>query len=134
MAATPHLPSQVPIDGYGNGGFRFAGMSHRGSLLCLPSGIWAWAVAAPDAIDDTALAPVFAEASAIGFFILGAGEAAWALPEPLRWRFREHRIGIEVMATGAALRTYNIMLGENRRVGAGLLAVSRARTPGDPQR
>lgn len=30
-------PYQVPIDAYGNGGFRFADMSHKGSLLCLPS-------------------------------------------------------------------------------------------------
>ena len=43
---TPHLPRRATIEGYGKGGFRFAGMSHRGSLLCLPSGIWAWPVAA----------------------------------------------------------------------------------------
>ena len=35
----------APIEAYGKGGFRFAGMSHRGSLLCLPDGIWAWPVA-----------------------------------------------------------------------------------------
>ena len=50
-AETPHLPRRAPIDGYGKGGFRFAGMSHRGSLLCLPSGIWAWPVAQPAEID-----------------------------------------------------------------------------------
>src|SRR5499433_3517552 len=43
-----HLPNPAPIDAYGNGGFRFAGMSHRGSLLCLPSGIYAWDVKAAD--------------------------------------------------------------------------------------
>ncbi len=43
-ADAPHLPRPVPIDAYGNGGFRFGGMSHRGSLLCLPDGIWAWPV------------------------------------------------------------------------------------------
>ena len=40
----PHLPRPAPIESYGNGGFRFAGMSHRGSLLCLPDGSWAWPV------------------------------------------------------------------------------------------
>ncbi len=40
----PHLPLRVPVEGYGKGGFRFGGMSHRGSLLCLPSGLWAWPV------------------------------------------------------------------------------------------
>ena len=44
-ADAPHLPRPAPIDAYGNGGFRFAGMSHRGSILCLPDGIWAWPVA-----------------------------------------------------------------------------------------
>ena len=40
----PHLPTPAPIDAYGNGGFRFGGMSHRGSLLCFPDGVWAWPV------------------------------------------------------------------------------------------
>ena len=45
MVEQPHLPRQALIDTHGNGGFRFAGMSHRGSLLCLPDGIWAWPIA-----------------------------------------------------------------------------------------
>jgi len=119
----PHLPGRALIDAYGNGGFRFADMSHRGSLLCLPSGIWAWPVAAPDEIDEAALAPVFAEASDIDMFLLGTGPIPWVLPEALRWRFRDHRIAVDMMATGPAVRTYNIVLGENRRAAAGLIAV-----------
>jgi uncharacterized protein len=120
----PHLPRQAPIDAYGNGGFRFAGLSHRGSLLCLPSGIWAWPPATATEIDEVALLPIFAEASAIELFLLGVGAGMWLLPETLRRQFKEHRVVIEVMTTGAAVRTYNIVLGENRRVGAGLIAVS----------
>ena len=90
-AATPHLPHRAPIDGYGKGGFSFAGMSHRGSLLCLPSGIWAWPVAQPSDIDEAALAPVFAEASDIGLFLLGAGRDAWIMPDPLRLVFVTRR-------------------------------------------
>jgi len=119
----PHLPHQVAIDAYGSGGFRFGGMSHRGSLLCLPSGIWAWSVAAPQEITETNLAPVFAEAEAIELFVVGSGPDLRPLPEALRWRLRDYRIGLEVMATGAAVRTYNILIGENRRVAAGLIAV-----------
>ena len=37
------LPGQHPIDGLGGFGFRFADMSHRGSLLALPSGLRAFA-------------------------------------------------------------------------------------------
>ena len=47
----PHLPRSAPIEAYGNGGFAFAEMSHRGSLLCLPDAIWAWPVAKPEQID-----------------------------------------------------------------------------------
>jgi uncharacterized protein len=120
----PHLPRQAPIDAYGNGGFRFAGLSHRGSLLCLPSGIWAWPPATPAEIDEAALLPVFAEAADIELFLLGVGASMWVLPEALRRLFKEHRVAIEVMTTGAAVRTYNIVLGENRRAGAGLVAVN----------
>jgi uncharacterized protein len=120
----PHLPRQAPIDAYGNGGFRFAGLSHRGSLLCLPSGIWAWPPATPAEIDEAALQPVFAEAAAIELFLLGVGASMWALPETLRRQFKEHHVVIEVMTTGAAVRTYNIVLGENRRAGAGFIAVN----------
>jgi uncharacterized protein len=121
--AAPHLPRQVPIEAYGKGGFRFADMSHRGSLLCLPSGLWAWAAAKPEDIDAAALAPVVAEAASIDLFILGSGAAIWPMPEALRWRLRERRIGLEILSTGAAIRTYNILLGERRRVAAGLIAV-----------
>ncbi len=122
-SAAPHLPRPVPIDGYGQGGFRFAGLSHRGSLLCLPSGIWAWSVMQPVDIDEAALEPVFAEAEQIRLFLLGYGDGAWSMPEDL-WRcFRKHKIGLEVTRTGIAVSTYNILLGEGRRVAAGFVAV-----------
>jgi uncharacterized protein len=120
----PHLPQQAPIHAYGNGGFRFAGMSHRGSILCLPSGIWAWPIAATAEIAESSLVRLFAEADAIELFVLGSGPELVPLSEALRWRFRDYRIGLEVMATGPAVRTYNILIGENRRVAAGLIAVA----------
>jgi uncharacterized protein len=121
--SAPHLPRRVPIDGYGRGGFRFGGMSHRGSLLCLPSGVWPWPVALAAEIDETALARLFAEADQIGLFLLGAGGAGWAMPDALSARFRERRINVEISRTGTAVSTYNILLGEGRRVAAGLIAV-----------
>jgi uncharacterized protein len=119
----PHFPRTAPIDAYGNGGFRFAGLSHRGSLLLLPSGIWAWPIAAPGDIDEAALATIFAEAAGIEFFILGTGPDMWVMPERLRALFREHRIGLEAMPTSSAVRTWNIVIGEGRRAAAGLIAV-----------
>jgi uncharacterized protein len=120
---TPHLPRQALIDAHGGGGFRFAGMSHRGSLLCLPDGIWAWPVASATALTAETLAPVFAYADTLDFFILGTGSAPWIMPAPMRERFREAKISVDTMTTGPAVRTYNVMLMEGRRVGSGLIAI-----------
>ena len=80
----PHLPHQALIDAHGGGGFRFADLSHRGSLLCLPDGIWAWPVVAPAEVNAQALAAVFARISDLDFFVLGTGAAPWIMPAPLR--------------------------------------------------
>ena len=71
----------------------------------------------------TTLELVFARADALDFFILGTGDAPWLMPEPLRLRFREAHISVDAMTTGPAVRTYNVMLLEGRRVGAGLIAI-----------
>jgi uncharacterized protein len=119
----PHLPRQALIDAHGGGAFRFAGMSHRGSLLCLPDGIWAWPVAAPAELTEESLSQVFARAELLDFFVLGTGAVPWMMPEALRARFRDAHISADTMATGPAVRTYNVMLMENRRVGSGLIAI-----------
>jgi len=123
-ADAPHLPRPAPIDAYGNGGFRFAGMSHRGSLLCFPDGIWAWPINDVTELDEAALAAVFDRAESIDVFLIGAGRDPWALSDKLRQRFHELSLSVDAMTTGAAVRTYNILLAENRRVGAGLIAVA----------
>jgi len=119
----PHLPRRVPIEGYGKGGFRFGDMSHRGSLLCLPSGLWAWPVGRASDITEQTLQPVFAEASEIGLFLLGVGKERWIMPDALADRFRALKINVETTRTGTAVSTYNILLGEGRRVAAGFIAV-----------
>jgi uncharacterized protein len=122
-ADAPHLPTPAPIEAYGNGGFRFAGMSHRGSLLCFPDGIWAWPAGAAGDLSEALLAPALARAESLDFFLLGAGKDPWVLPPALRERFRAAGLAVDAMATGPAVRTYNILLAEKRRVGAGLIAV-----------
>jgi uncharacterized protein len=89
----------------------------------LPSGVYAWPVTTPADVTETALAQVFAEADGLGLFLLGTGRDGWAMPEPLRLRFHTAKISIEVMRTGTAVSTYNILLGEGRRVAAGFIAV-----------
>jgi uncharacterized protein len=123
VADAPHLPTPAPIDAYGNSGFRFGGMSHRGSLLFFPDGVWAWPVNSFAELNEGTLSQVFAHAGQLDVFLIGAGRDPWALPAPLRAMFRDRSISIDVMTTGAAVRTYNILLAENRRAGAGLIAV-----------
>jgi uncharacterized protein len=120
---SPHLPRSAPIEVYGNGGFRFAGMSHRGSLLCLPDAIWAWPVTQPQDIDRASLDPVFAAASRIDTLIIGSGTNVWLAPGALREALRAVSVVLDVMQTGPAIRTYNIMIGERRRVAAALIAL-----------
>ena len=119
----PHLPRQAPIDAHGGGGFRFAGMSHRGSLLCLPDGTWAWPVANAEDLTEDALALVFARVGTLDFFILGTGSVHKNMPASLHARFRDAHISLDTMTTGSAVRTYNVMLMESRRVSAGLIAI-----------
>jgi uncharacterized protein len=119
----PHFPRSAPIDAYGKGGFAFAGMSHRGSLLCLPEAIWAWDVTKAQQIDKYSLERVFAAANGIDTLLVGTGTEVWLPPPELRQAFRTVRIVLDTMQTGPAVRTYNIMIGERRRVAAALIAV-----------
>jgi uncharacterized protein len=120
-------PYQAVIEGYGNGGFRFAEMSHRGSLLCLPSGMHAWAATTPAEITMESLAPVFAVADQLDVLFVGLGHEVSGFDKSIRQALRERGIIVEAIATGGAVRTYNILLGENRAVGAALLAVESSR-------
>ena len=117
------VPGRYSIDAYGNGGFRFADMSHRGSILALPSGIRAWPVQTVQGLSESDLAPVLAESEAVELLLLGTGLDIAPITEALRRRFREARIGLDVMQTGAAAHTYNVLVAENRRVAAALVAV-----------
>lgn len=124
MAEKPaRYPYQAPIDAYGNGGFRFAEMSHRGSILCLPSGIYAWDVKGPEEVRLRAFERVLAEKDRIDVLLLGTG-LRQVFPSPeVRSDFAAAGLGLEPMDTGAACRTYNVLLAEHRRVAAALIAV-----------
>lgn len=122
-----HYPTQVGIDAYGNGGFRFAGISHRGSLLCLPTGMSAWNVFNPAEITLETLGAVFAVADEIDVLLIGLGQDIAAIPRELRDALRERQVIVEAVNTGSAIRTYNVLLAEERAVAAALIAVDRVR-------
>ena len=117
-------PYETAVTAYGNGGFRFADMSHRGSILCLPTGIYAWPVIEAETLALVDFAKIFADLKAPGTLLLGTGAMqVWPGPE-LTKAFADAGIGLEVMSTGAAARTYNVLLAEKRLVGAALIAVA----------
>jgi len=120
------VPGRHAIDAYGAGGFRFAGMSHVGSILATSGGVHA--VAARDVLElrVESFGPLLAELAAnpgsTELLVIGLGEKMARLPAPLATRLRGAGLRLEVMATGPAARIYNVLLGENRRVAALLLA------------
>ncbi|WP_245414614.1 Mth938-like domain-containing protein [Aestuariivirga litoralis] len=122
---TAHYPGRAVIETYGAGGFGFAGMSHRGPILALPSGIYAWN------IDPLALAPadfsmVITEKAEIDLFLIGMGPEMARPPKPVRAALEAAGIMYDPMATGHAVSTYNLLLEEKRRVAAALIAVDFA--------
>jgi len=117
-----HFPGRAPLEAYGNGGFRFADMSHRGSILCLPSGIYGWqpANAIPDSAD---LAQVLTEADNIDILFIGTGVEMRPLAAETAAALRARGLAFETMSTGAAARSFNILLSEDRAAAAALIAV-----------
>lgn len=119
FAAGAHL-----IDAYGAGGFRFAGMSHKGSILVTATGIHAWAAATVEEITPGTLGPILgAPPGSIEFLLIGTGEQMRPISPLVRTRLKSVGIRCDPMATGAAARTYNILVAERRLVAAALLAV-----------
>jgi uncharacterized protein len=120
-------PYQAAIDAYGNGGFRFGGMSHRGSILALPTGMHAWDVTLASEVSLESLQPVLEAADQIDVLFIGLGTDIAGLDPAIRGIFRERGIIVEAIATGGAVRTYNILLAEKRSVAAALIAVDNPR-------
>jgi uncharacterized protein len=123
MSGPAKYPGQAALSDYGDGGFRFAGMSHQGSLLLLPSGIYAWDISEFSTLKPEDFQLVFLESSRIEFLLLGCGSQLLLPNAEIRAAFDTHDIGLETMDTGAAVRTYNVLLAEGRNIAAGLIAV-----------
>lgn len=120
--AQGRYPGVAPIEAYGNGGFRFAGMSHRGSIVCLPDAIEAWEPTCVEELTVASVARMLSHRDHLDLVLLGTGEMHRSPPAEVRAAFAEVGLGLDVMATGAAARTYNVLIGEGRRVAAALIA------------
>jgi len=119
------LPGVHMIEGIGQGAFAFGGMSHVGSLLLLPDGVRAIAATRFAEVDHAMLAPLFAlPRGAVDLLMFGCGPSLQPVPPALRQKLLDHGVRCDPMSTGHAAQTYNILLGEKRRVAALLIAVA----------
>src|SRR5690349_420271 len=112
------------IQGYGEGGFRIAGKRHQGGVLVLPTGVVPWPVEAPSDITEDSLRPAIEAAADIDVLLMGCGASIAPVDREMIRRIREtHGIAIDTMDTGAACRTYNVLLLDGRQVAAALIPV-----------
>jgi uncharacterized protein len=122
---TPLVPADRQIiESYGDGRFRITGTVHEGSVLVLPSATLAWPLTDIDRLTFDSLAPIVAPDAAIELLLIGSGRSMRLLDGALRARLREAGVVCEIMDTGAACRTFNVLVAEDRRVAAALIAVA----------
>ena len=105
-----------PIEGYGPGFFRIGAEAHHGPIAVLPSGVQSWG-----GYEDTET--LLAATETLDVLFVGTGAEIAHIPAAMRATLEEAGLGVEVMASPAACRTYNVLLSEGRRVGLALIPV-----------
>lgn len=108
--------SAKAVEGYGPGFFRVSGHVLRGACLITPWDAGPWG-----GYDDTET-PLSLEGK-IDVLFVGTGSTVAHVPREFRAALEDRGIGVEVMASPTACRTYNVLLGEGRRVAVALLPV-----------
>ena len=112
------------VQAYGDGGFRIANESHKGSVLVFADQTEHLAVAEAADLSMDSLAPLMGRVDELDILVVGCGETFSLPSEPLRAALRQHTIVMEWMDTGAACRTFNVLMTEGRRAAAALIAVN----------
>ncbi|MSO70393.1 MAG: hypothetical protein EXQ98_09005 [Alphaproteobacteria bacterium] len=124
MDITPTIPSDRQyIQRYDAAGFRIMGVEHLGSVIVLPERTLPWPISQLDAVDIAALQAVLNAAPKPELLILGCGRRGAPPNINLRVTLKARGIALEMMDTGAACRTYNVLLGEGRLVAAALIVL-----------
>lgn len=125
MEIVANAPSGLQvIQSYGDGGFTVSNVRHTGSVLVFPERTLAWGLADFAALTADHLSPVSEAPEPLELVLIGAGADLGILPDELNQLLRGAGLGVEVMNTGAACRTFNVLLSEQRHVAAALIAVA----------
>jgi uncharacterized protein len=124
MEITPLIPKgRQVLTGYGGGGFKINNELVQGSQLIFPERLLAWDVQDPSQITYESLLPVLEPEGEVELLLVGTGKSMALFDPVLRQRLKDRRIAVDVMDTGAACRTYNVLLAEERKVAAAIIAV-----------
>ena len=124
MDVTPLIPADRRIiERYGADGFRVSGVEYLGPVIVLPTAVVAWAPKDPP---DFTVADfdIVASLGTIEILLVGCGLRMALLSSTIRTRLREMGIGADAMDTGAACRTYNVLMAEGRQVAAALVPLA----------
>ncbi|MFK7869984.1 MAG: Mth938-like domain-containing protein [Roseobacter sp.] len=105
-----------PVDGYGPGFFRISGEVHHGPVIIGPKGVQDWA-----GYED--VEALIALVGTVDVLFIGTGSEIAHLPSDVRLALEDAGLGVDVMASPAACRTYNVLLSEGRRIALALLPV-----------
>jgi uncharacterized protein len=123
MDISPLVPKERKlVERYGEGGFRIDGEDYRGSVLLLADRIIPWNATGLDDVTAESLAPLFEAADNLEILLLGCGAKGALAPRALRQAVRAKGPVLDAMDSGAACRTFNVLVAEERRVAAALIA------------
>ncbi|MEH6404043.1 MAG: Mth938-like domain-containing protein [Sneathiella sp.] len=122
ISGIPDAGQQL-INSYGNGGFRISGERYEGSVLIVPENTCLWSLTEIGDLSVPSLQPILDAKPPVEILFIGCGASMVFIEESVRKPLREAGITIESMDSGAAVRTYNVLLLEGRRVAAALIAV-----------
>ncbi len=111
------------VESYGSGRFRISGAVWTGSVLLRPDAALSWSVADFRDLTLESLMPLTEGEDIPEILLIGCGNRAEFLPRALREAIRAEGMVADAMDTGAACRTYNVLMAEDRRVAAALIAV-----------
>ncbi|MBB4210331.1 uncharacterized protein EV659_101399 [Rhodothalassium salexigens DSM 2132] len=114
-------PGLVTVAGYGRGGFRVGQTWYAGAVLVLPGRCVALGAVAPAEIDAARLAPLWDASDPADIVLFGGGASLLPVPAAMRAALAARGLSADPMDSGAAARTFNVLVAEDRRVGAVLL-------------
>lgn len=123
MIAEPLFGGQIPLDTYGDIGFRVANRRIEGSVIMTPVGVFNWTATSFDLLSKASLEPLVAHADRIEVLVFGSGPSFVRMPRAIGDYLLDAGLRYDVMDTGAACRTYNVLVSDRRRVAAALIAV-----------